>query len=401
VTQDRSERRAGQTRRSRRRAPKPLTLLAVVLGLSIGGEVLLRLEPQLCPRQEQLKIAETTGGFDDFVDDPLLGARARGDVDQVEHTLDYSYRVRLDSLGFANAEPWPDSVEVAVLGNSLLFGPGVGLEGQFTTLMERQLGPGSVLNLGLPGGSPIQELRIYSKYAAPRHPRIVIATLWVASDVDNAVQFSHWLSEGSPPGFTAYRMDYPTTHGSFTFLLRVRDLLSRSYLLRAAYYYARSLVRPDSLTGRVRFENGQEVWLSVREERRLARGAQRPGLDVADFIAPLLELRARADSAGTRFVVALLPSKEEVYGASTDPDVLNTVREVRTALDAADLPVVDVYPPFRSEGLGRPLFYRRDIHFNQDGNALVARTLLRWIARHAPLETPRDTRTAREAGAPR
>ena len=46
----------------------------------------------------------------------------------------------------------PGQAEVAVLGNSLLGGAGVGRDGQFTTLLARRLAGRKVLNLSLPGG---------------------------------------------------------------------------------------------------------------------------------------------------------------------------------------------------------------------------------------------------------
>lgn len=358
------------------------TGLAVVgLGfIAVPAEALLRANPDLCPPQQQLKLAEAAA-LHSFVDDPDLGARPVPLLHDVVRTLDFTYAVTLDSLGFPNPMPWPTQPDVAVLGNSLIVGPGVGIGGQFTTLLGRALGGRAVLNLGLPGGSPQQQLRIYSKHGRPLRPKVAIATLWVASDIDNTVQFEHWLDEGSPPDFTAYRRRFGTTHGSFSLLGSVRDVLSESYLLRAMFHVAGGLARPEGLEERVRFPDGETVFLSVRVQRRLARGAARAGFDLqSDLVAPLQQLRAAADSDGTRFVVVLLPSKEETYGADSFPAVLTTVRDVRAGLDAANLPVLDLYDVFRERARGRSAFYKRDIHFNAFGNALVARAIEQWMA---------------------
>lgn len=356
-------------------------LAIVTLGfIAAAGEGLLRTHPELCPTQQQLKLAETAG-LHSFVDDPELGARPRPLIRDTIRTPDYAYAVELDSLGFPNPMPWPGQPEIAVLGNSLIVGPGVGIGGQLTTLLGRALGGRDVLNLGLPGGSPNQELRIYSKYVRPLHPKVVIATLWVASDIDNAVQFKHWLAEGSPPDFTAYRSSFGTTHGKLGVLGTVRDLLSRSYLLRAAFYVAQGLAKPEKLEERVRFPDGETLFLSVRAQRRLAQGAARPEFDLkSDFIAPLEQLRTAADSDGARFVVVLLPSKEETYAADSFPAVLTTVRDVHASLTAANLPVLNLYDVFRERGKDRSAFYRRDIHFNAYGNALAAQAIEQWVA---------------------
>ncbi len=369
-----------RTPRAGRRFGGWLQRAVLVLGvLAVAGEVLLRAFPELCPPQQQLKIAETTG-FHEFVDDPYLGARLAPLVHDTIRTADYQYAVELDSLGFPNRLPWPKHTDIVVLGNSLVVGPGVGIDGQFTSLLARALDGRSVLNLGLPGGSPQQELRIYSRYARPLHPKVVVATLWVASDVDNTVQFEHWLAEGSPPDFTAYRQTYGTTHGELSSLKDVRDFLSRSYLLRAFFYEVKGVVRPDNLRERVTFPDGETLFLSVRAQRRLAQGAERPDFDLdSGFVAPLRQLRTAAESDGARFIVVLMPSKEETYGADSFPAVLNTVRDVRERLLAAGFPVLDLYDAFRATGKSRPLFWQRDIHFNAGGNALTAQAIARWI----------------------
>jgi hypothetical protein len=95
---------------------------------------------------------------------PLLDVR----VD----TLDYSYTLRTDHAGFPNRDPWPAQVDVAVLGNSLITGAGVGYEGQFTTLLQRESGSPAVLNFGIPGGGTAHQLLAYRKFVAPLQPKV-------------------------------------------------------------------------------------------------------------------------------------------------------------------------------------------------------------------------------------
>ena len=66
---------------------------------------------------------------------PELGALIAPSLHHPIETLDFTYTLRTDHAGFTNPEPWPDHVDVAVLGDSLVVGPGVGIEGQFTTLL--------------------------------------------------------------------------------------------------------------------------------------------------------------------------------------------------------------------------------------------------------------------------
>lgn len=357
-------------------------LLGIVLAtavLALAGEVLLRTFPQLCPVQQQVKIASSVGGVP-FVDDPELGARLEPLAHEQVRTLDYEYVATTDSLGFPNSMPWPTRPAIVVLGNSLITGAGVGLEGQFSTLLAQKLGGRSVLNLGLPGGSPVQELSLYDRYARARRPDVVVASLWVASDVSSTIELESWLAEDSPPDFTRYRQTFGTTHGGIELLNRARDLLSGSYLLRALYYGTSALLDDGGPAGRVRLANGDEMFLSIRSQHRLAGGAQRSGVDFAEaFVAPLVRLRAEAAADGARFVIVLLPSKEEIYGAPSFPAVLETVDDVRAALRANGLPVLDLYGTFAERGGSRAPFYKRDIHFNGYGNEIVAEALASWV----------------------
>src|SRR6185369_11708783 len=106
-----------------RRWPRRLGLgFAALLVLGLASEVLVRL----------------VTGLDKLIyaPDPELGATlAPSRRDRVQ-TLDFTYTLQTDHAGFPNPEPWPGQVDVAVLGDSLLDGPGVGMEGQFTTLLQ-------------------------------------------------------------------------------------------------------------------------------------------------------------------------------------------------------------------------------------------------------------------------
>ena len=79
-------------------------------------------------------------------------------------------------------------------------------------------------------------------------------------------------------------------------------------------------------------------------------------------------------------MVALLPSKEELYAAEAYPAVLRSVQEVKAELEARRLAVLDLYPAFRERGREVPPFYRADIHLNELGNQIAADEIASWIA---------------------
>jgi hypothetical protein len=97
---------------------------------------------------------------------------------------------------------------------------------------------------------------------------------------------------------------------------------------------------------------------------------------------------------GGRFLVALLPSKEEVYGAAAFPAVLRSVQEVRRELESRGLPLLDLYPVFEELGQQAPPFYRADIHLNELGSQIVAAALAKWVTDEKIFTAPAASITA-------
>jgi SGNH hydrolase-like domain, acetyltransferase AlgX len=358
---------------------------AALLFLGIAGEVLLRVVPGLAPAApdsseiaQQIK-AQAMLGKVVYAPHPQLGALMAPALDDAIETFDFTYMLRTDHAGFPNAEPWPDQVDVAVLGDSLIVGPGVGMEGQFTTLLQQRLNGRTVLNFGLPGAGTEHAYLTYRTYVEPLQPELVIAVVGVAWDIDNTLHFDRWQTELPDTDFTEYRFSFGETHQTRWDLMKRRIASSR--LLRAGYGSIKTLLNGTPLLEQITFANGETMFLSARAQQRLAKGLDRPGAPSLreDFFGPLDQLRTAVEGAGARLVVALLPSKEELYAAEAYPAVLRPVEDVKAELEARQLPVLDLYPAFRELGRDKPPFYRIDIHLNELGNQIVADAIADWI----------------------
>ena len=342
------------------------------------------------PVMQQIKL-QASLARPTYVADVELGALLAPERRDTFETLDYSYTLQTDHAGFTNRDPWPADTDVAVLGNSLITGSGVGFDGQFTTLLQQKLGGRSVLNLGVPGGGPEHQYQVYRRFAAAGHPKLVVATLWLSWDIDNALQLHHWLAEKSSMDFTEYRLTYPDTHplaGSArprmltTLRNTVSKVLSRSYLLQAVYARVRPWAEKRALVESVDFAGGDVLYLATRDQKRLANGLERPGTPRIKeiFFRPLELLKSEVEAQGGRFVIVLVPCKEEIYAAESYPEVLRTMQQVKAGLDSRQLPTLDLYPVFRELGSARAPFYRADAHLNEYGNHIVADALEKWIA---------------------
>ena len=367
---------------------------AALLLLGIVGEVLLRVVPGFAPAApdsseiaEQIK-AQAMLGKMVYAPHPELGALIAPSLEQAIETFDFTYTLRTDHAGFPNAEPWPDQVDVAVLGDSLIVGPGVGMEGQFTTLLQQRLNGRTVLNFGLPGAGTEHAYLTYRTYVEPLQPELVIAVVGVAWDIDNTLHFDRWRAELPDTDFTEYRFSFGETHQTRWDLMK--RSIARSRLLRAGYGSIKALLNGTPLLEQITFANGDTTFLSARAQQRLAQGLDRPGspnLREA-FFGPLDQLRTAVEAAGGRFVVALLPSKEELYGAEAYPAVLRPVEDVKAELEARQVPILDLYPAFRELGREKPPFYRIDIHLNELGNQIVADAIAGWIEAEKIFVTP-------------
>ena len=187
--------------------------LAGLLLLGIAGEVLLRLYPGLGDPQTIIRMQVEKGIAAVYAPDPELGARLAPSQHALVETLDYTYTLETDHAGFPNPEPWPSRIDIAVLGDSLLEGPGLGPDGKLTTLLEQRLGGRSALNFALPGAGTEHEYLMYRTYAEPLQPKVVVGLLWITSDIDNSLHLDHWLSENRPdPDYTHYRFNFRATH---------------------------------------------------------------------------------------------------------------------------------------------------------------------------------------------
>lgn len=368
------------------------------------GEVLLRTFPELRPSSSQHRIESLykidLNAESWWIHDDELGFLERPLRDEKIVTRDYSYTRKTDEHGFANARDWPEDVDIVFLGDSLLSGVGVGIEGQFTSLVSERLSGVSVINLGLPGSSPEHLLGIYERFGKLRNPEVVIACLYVASDVDNAKHFDAWKRTGKQWPYEEFRAnrfvdslkqirgDHAPGPGKKEDDERKTPESSvRSWLksvvnaseLGTELLYISEPVRKNRIHS-VDWPDGSEIYLYRRFQNRLENGigSDYPSIEQI-FFEPLTRLRDVVESSGSAFVVALIPSKEEIFAHPDEPGNLRLVDEVRAKLDDLGMETLDLYPTIRRVGEDTAPYYPHDIHLSEAGNRAVAEDIAGWI----------------------
>jgi hypothetical protein len=396
----------------RKRIVRTLVLLGAIVGVAmLVLESSMRFYPEARPSHAQQRIETLYTGDGTpagrSVPDDWLGFLGKPLQRECIETIDFAYTKVTDEFGFANAGPWPDQVDIVFLGDSLLSGAGVGIDRQFTTVVGNQLPESSVINLSLPGASPEHQLRIFRRFATELNPRIVIACLYVASDIDNAKHFDLWERTGRKWSYEEFRTKHYVdtlavmngredreTYGIDAGKAGIKTDPGWRKALRAA---VNSMVIGKELVyfldpwrkgvlHDVRSSDGSRVYLYRRFQQRLAKGiGDDYPMITGIFFDPLIELRAAVESAGGVFQVVLIPSKEEIFRADSNIDALRLVEEVRQTLEDLEMPVLDLYPVIDDVAQTTAPFFPHDIHLNAAGNAAAADAIVDWLNRSGKL----------------
>ncbi|MEX2150324.1 MAG: SGNH/GDSL hydrolase family protein [Steroidobacteraceae bacterium] len=383
------------------RKPRLLFVFLALLTAALTAEAFLRIsdprpleDPRSIPTQLETQERIRHGTFAPESD---LGALLAPLQHVRVETPEFSYKLRTDHAGFPNLDPWPEQLDVAVMGNSLITGAGVGYEGQFTTLMQKAPGSPTVLNFGIPGGGTAHQLGAYRKFVAPLQPRIVVATLWITWEIDNSLKFHDWLDDDPrPTDFTSYRLTYRVTEpksteagstGSASWREDLRNLIRKSRVLDGLHGWSKSLRGIREPVEQVALDSGEILNVSARDQKRLLRGWERPVMpDIRQvFFEPLEQLRSEVEAQGGRFLVVLFPCKEELYGATVFPELLVPVEQARAELEARGIPTLDLYPVFARSAYSQAAFHKNDMHMNARGHEMTAQALVTaLLADHKP-----------------
>jgi SGNH hydrolase-like domain, acetyltransferase AlgX len=359
----------------------PFTASFVLLGLGLyTGEQIIRVNPQLTPVKAQMRLqgnrlrSYAAPDLDvGFVTQPNLRARIANQ--------DFEFFNETDSYGFHNRMPWPDKIDILFLGDSLLEGVGVGIDGQFSSLVGQKLKAKKILNLGMAGAAPNRQLRTYRKFGTSLRPGLVVSCIYLAADLDNELHFDAWLKGGSKGDFNQFRLRLGDELHPKSFWTRVQR---KSYLCGKLTELA---LRWWAFPDRFDFPNGTGgVFLDIDHIRSLAQGLNPADRRLRLMLESLKGLQAFTESQGAELLVVLIPSKEEVYGGPSIPEVLKPVSVFEQRLKEEKFSVLSLYDAIRSRSQDRrPAYFTRDIHLNRYGNQIVSDCLVDWLRKnHLP-----------------
>jgi hypothetical protein len=282
----------------------------------------------------------------------------------------------------------PGAYRIAAIGDSFTVGAGE-YSKTWPALLEHDLSarlqrPVEVFALGVPGVGPQFELKLWELERDLLRPDLVIVAFFVGNDFTDDEEY------GLHPSGEARLVRTSYTARLLRNLYRVRTERRRG-----------EEVPPPGTSGR---SGGYEVpagdieRLTFSAERHLQIEAYRLQICLREHRADFLRLaanvarvlqrfQAEVRAAGADFAVMIVPDEFQVDDGlrrdvlallglpSSEVDLDFPQERLKQLLDEAGIRHLDLLPAFRHAGRSERLYYERNTHWNDAGNALAARLL--------------------------
>ncbi len=283
-------------------------------------------------------------------------------------------------VGFRSPQPQDGGVDAAALGDSFTF-CFTEIEDCWVTLLGQAIGL-NIANLGQPVTGSTSHARLYADFVAKpdlklRQPRLVLWQFYGNDYNDDygLAELNHTAQ--APPPTLAARPALPQTPLAIWLRQNSAVYMIVSALVRGRDPGVEQFVdpyraTPDSLD--IAF--GQSY---IRDAFDMSEPRNQEGETLSH--AAILQTRETVERNGGRFVIVLMPAKEEVYRPLTEPvmskPAIDAIAAPRLRLldfcRAQNLICLDLLPTLQTPASQNvQLYYPTDPHFNVQGNRLVA-----------------------------
>jgi len=314
-----------------------------------------------------------------FDGDPATGYRLKPNARIRFATSEFDTEIHINAEGVRDDEPIgpkpANERRILLLGDSLVLSVQVPFSQTFGELLERRLNArGSayhyrVINAGVQGYGPVEELLFFRSIAARFQPDLVLDTLFVGNDAEEAVRSAPRLLGDARPATSAVAESLTT---------RIRRVVRRSMVLQ--------LLRLRVVSATERFSGAMAA-----PEPPLQSYAAHPAPRIAEGLEVtrrcVSEISSLAAANGARTAIALMPARFQLddadYGrlketvASTGGSLQRDAASERfaAALAPLSLPQIDLLPALRQALPGPDLFFQETVHLTPRGHEVVAAAL--------------------------
>jgi SGNH hydrolase-like domain, acetyltransferase AlgX len=281
-------------------------------------------------------------------------------------------------VGFRSPQPDSGAVEAVALGDSFTF-CFTEIDDCWTSILAQQTGL-NLSNLGQPVTGSVSHARIYYDFVAKpelrlRQPRLVLWQFYGNDYNDDYGLASLNGTAKTPP--KPVSSSPPLPQSSLAVWLRKNSAiyLIVSSLIRGKDAGVEQFVDPyHTSAGNVDLWFGQGY---IRQSFDMAEPRNREGEELSR--QAILQTRDLVEKNGGKFVVIVMPTKEEVYRPLTEPlmgkAAVDAIAEPRLRLldfcTAQKLTCFDLLPKLQEQS-SIQLYYPTDQHLNAQGNHVVA-----------------------------
>jgi hypothetical protein len=336
-----------------------------------------------------------------FMQDPAMGGyRLRPGAKARFRTTDFETDIEINSSGVRDREippKPPDERRIVVLGDSLVLAVQVEARETFCAVLEHRLNdrrvPGEtsyrVINAGVQGYGPVEELAFFERVVRPLEPDVVLVAVYVANDAMEANDTGDSILPRDPAPASASQPSGVKRPSRWP--LWLRRLTRRTMVLQ--------IVRLRATTLLERFGEARPIdrALSIYLPDLPAETAH--GLDVSR--EAIKRIAAGAAAQGARTGIVLLPARFQV--ADDNFDSLQAVvaqsgarleRNLATerfasALAPLGLPMFDALPVLRNDAARSQIFFKTTAHFTVIGHQVMAAGLESFVRSSGLVDGPK------------
>jgi len=297
----------------------------------------------------------------------------------------YSVSFQRDAHGFRNPEPWPDKVNLVVIGDSFTAAEAI-VEPFWHDISD------SILVFGLPGTGTLQQQRLLQAYALPRQPDIVVLAYFAGNDLQDSLTFSRktQAEDGGSSG------------------TGLANLTIEHFVLFNIAYALRNVILPGEQAPchYPQFAaTDPPTPLAFYDEFLSSFALDSPTLRASEMFRitseSIIEMAETLETRGARFILMYIPQKAELYwellSAETRAEIVAGSAAFDQALDprvisehlpaqrnlmaelASELNIVflDLARPLSSAiSEGEQPYFFADTHWNQTGHNIARIALL-------------------------
>lgn len=279
-----------------------------------------------------------------------------------------------DEHGFRNPPgTWDVEPEIVAIGDSYTEGFCVDADSSFVGRIRTR--HPRTLNLGFGGSGPLFQLAQLEEYVRPLEPDHVIWFYFEGNDHwdlllegDNEVLLRYLREEGFRQNLRERQDEVDRVYLEMVEAAIEEELHQRRHPEEDRWWEPRQLVR--AVTRPARFPTIRQTLGLIEADD----GSMPPGLLRLDLFREIAAHFAEAvDSWGGTLTFVYLPSRNSFIAERVYPydEIMSVVREL-------EIPTVDLLEVFRQHEDPLDLFpFRRFGHYNEEGHALVAETVMR------------------------